>query len=158
MCLFSSFVGAVYLNSCQGQHFIPIWLLVFGCFNLLTVLINIAKRIVSHAQRRNRAKDDDPDTDYGTQAGSCLESLIGFFLFIWFIVGSVWVFGFYSKYVNCSAASTIIDADCCHPVPYLFSFIILIVMYVGIIASVLCCCCCFVCLAFVVGAAAASSS
>lgn len=99
-------------------------------------------------------RDEDSDeVDYGRKTGSCLESMISVFLFIWIIIGSVWVFGFFNEYRNCTDSA----ADgCCHPVVYLFSFVTLIVIYVFSFLSLCCCCCCFVCLAFLVGAGASS--
>lgn len=154
-CIIST--GSVYLNRCDGDRRIPIWLIVFGCVSLLSTLINIVKRIFKAAHRKVSGRDEDSDdVDYGKKTGSCLEGLISVFLFIWIIIGSVWVFGFFDEYrrFGCAenASNPAFDAICCHPVPYLFSFITLLVIYAFSFLSLCCCCCCFVCLAFLVGA------
>jgi hypothetical protein len=83
---------------------------------------------------------------YAGRSGNCLESLLSFFLFIWIIIGSAWVFGYYSTFKDCGE-------DCCHPVPYIFSFVTLVVIYT--VSFVICCCCCLTifCAAFIGGSA-----
>ena len=130
--------GAVYLDRCQGQRIIPIWLIVFGCFSLLQTAINIIKRIFR--KNKQREEEEGGQSNYANRTGSCLETLISFFLFIWIILGSYWVFGYYGMWSaeGCRSAS---NACYCHPVAYLFSFVTLIVIYVmGCIFCCLCCC------------------
>ena len=64
---------------------------------------------------------------------------------------SSWIFGYYSRFQDCRDNN--ITNQCCHAVPYLFSFVTLIVIYS--ISFLICCCCCFAicCAAFVGGAA-----
>ena len=142
----SSDTGSIYIHDCPGRRLIPIWLIVFGCFSLLQTTINVIKRIF------NRKKEEDEENvgrEAGRKGGNCLESLITTFLFVWIILGSVWVFGFYDEYKSCNAGSP----DCCDSVPYLFSFITLIVMYSLSFLFIFCFCCCFVCLACLAGIA-----
>lgn len=143
--------GSVYLDDCPGRSRIPVWLIVFGVISLVSTLINVIKRVFKLIQQK-ASDGDEESTDYGKKTGSCLESLISVFLFVWIIIGSVWVFGFYKDYVDLDCASNVVIPECCHPVPYLFSFITLIVIYAFSFLSLCCCCCCFVCLAFIVGA------
>ena len=147
------FEGSVYLNDCPGRDKIPIWLIVFGCVSLLQTLINIVKRCF---KLLTKDSDDDRerserDKNYGGRGGNCLESFLSFFLFIWIIIGSVWVFGYWDMY-RLANDSCGIDQNCCHPVPYLFSFITLIVIYVCSILVCCCCCCCFCLFALAAGA------
>lgn len=141
-------IGAIYLNDCPGRRLIPIWLIVFGCFSLASTLINVLKRLCKCIRKKAGSDEgDDDDQDCGRKGGSCLESLISLFLFVWILIGSAWVFGYYSTYANCPGVDL-----CCHAVPFLFSFVTLIVIYAVSFLSLCCCCFCFVCLAFLVGA------
>lgn len=147
--------GSVYVHNCDGERFIPIWLIVFGVISLLQTLINIVKRCFKCIKRSQ--SDDDSENgngDHSVRCGSCLESFLSFFLFVWIIAGSAWVFGFFDNYVDLDCRHNVDHPDCCHPVPFLFSFITLIVMYVFSFLALCCCCCCFMCLAFIAGAAA----
>ncbi len=61
------------------------------------------------------------------------------FIFVWLIIGSFWVFGNFDDWKW--------DKDShyyCHPLPYLFSFILLIIFYslLAIVACFSCCVCC----------------
>ena len=146
--------GSIYIDECPGdRNRIPTWLIVFGCVSLAQTFVNICKRCVQQISKGSRDRGStasDTDEESGnaiSRCGGCIESLLSGFLFVWIIVGSVWVFGVYTQYKNdvCS--------ECCHPVPYLFSFITLVVFYT--IGALFCCClcCCFCCL-LSVGAAA----
>lgn len=140
--------GAVYFNRCQGQRIIPIWLIVFGCVSLLQTFINIIKRIFR--KNKQREEEEGGQSNYADRTGSCLETLISVFLFIWIILGSYWVFGYYDWWRLCNVTQ---DPSCyCHPVPYLFSYVTLVVIYVTS------CIFCFVfCFAFMVIAFAAAA-
>ena len=69
--------------------------------------------------------------------GSCIESVLSLFLLAWIIVGSVWVFGHFDDWKK--------DMDRCNNTVYIFSFVILVLIYVfsGLIC---CCCCCMFCI------------
>ena len=139
--------GSIYLPQCEQNKNIPIWLIVFGCVSLVQTAVNVCKRCCQCVVK-SASDDDDEEDDSNTLAncisrcGCCIESFFTGFLFVWIIVGSVWVFGIYDDYQRGSCS------DCCHSVPYLFSFITLIVIYS--LGALFCCglCCCFCCMAF----------
>ena len=133
--------GAVYLNRCQGQRIIPIWLIVFGCVSLLQTAINIIKRIFR--KNKQREEEEGGQSNYADRTGSCLETLISLFLLIWIILGSYWVFGYYGRWTVCGSTTCY-----CHPVPYLFSYVTLIVIYVTSCIFCCLCCCTFIIIAF----------
>lgn len=142
--------GAVYFHDCEGEDKIPIWLIVFGVFSLVQTTINLLKRCCKLCRRKDSEEEEGGSTKNASRGGSCLESLISVFLFVWTIVGSVWVFRYYAEYRLCTENDS---TPCCHPVPYLFSFVTLLVMYVFSVLFICCCCCCFLCIAFVAGVA-----
>lgn len=129
--------GSVYLDDCPGRHNIPVWLIVFGCVSLLQTVINIAKRFF---HKKKKTEEEGYQSNYANRTGSCIESLVFIFLFVWIILGSYWVFGYYYVWRDeCNSAPN----RCCHPVPYLFSYITLVVIYVTSCIFCSCCCCLF---------------
>lgn len=140
-------IGALYKEQCPGQHLIPIWMIVFGSTALLQMLLNIFRMIVSCSCSQNGENGSKEKAgNYCGRSGYCLESIATVFMFIWVIIGSVWVFGYYNTYRS-PACVTSITNTCCAPLPYMFSFVILIIMYaVSILALLVTCCCCCCCL------------
>lgn len=126
---------------------------MFGCFSLVQTAINLSKRCCKFINKKERDEEEGDVASRANRGGSCLESVISVFLFIWTIIGSVWVFGFYDNYQRCQEFD-LPDTQCCHAVPFLFSFITLLVMYAFSLLFLCCCCCCFICVAFVAGVAA----
>jgi hypothetical protein len=141
--------GSIYIDDCDNSNRIPIWLVVFGCVSLAQTFVNICKRCTQQIAKSSRDHgDDDSSANSISRGGGCVESFLSGFLFVWIIVGSVWVFSLYDEYRNNSCA------NCCHPVPYLFSFIVLLVIYT--VGALFCCClCCCFCGLLTFGAASA---
>ena len=137
--------GCVYINRCQGQPIIPIWLIVFGCVGVLQTAINIIKRFFKNNN------NGDEERNYVYTSWNCFETCLSFFLLIWIILGSYWVFGYYDLWQLCNAAP---DPSCsCHPVPYWFSYVTLVVIYVT--SCIFCFTFCFAFLVIAFAAAAA---
>jgi hypothetical protein len=140
-------IGSVYVHDCEDRKTIPIWLIVFGCVSLVQTVIDLFKRVF---KKKREDEEEGPNRDrYANRSGNCLESFLSFFLFVWIIIGSAWVFGYYTTFKDCR---NLPNEPCCHPVPYLFSFVTLIVIYS--VSLLICCCCCFVfCLTALIGGA-----
>lgn len=131
-------VGFVYLYRCPVNGLIPIWLIIFGLVCLIQTTINVSKRCCYTCKCGKEVA-----TDYGGWVGSCIEFFITAFLIAWIICGSVWVFQLLYSFKENDCMNEVDSDLCCHPVPYLFSYVTLLVIYtVG--ALVLCCCCCCV--------------
>ena len=147
MSLFTT--GAVYLHDCTVQDKIPVFLIVFGCVSLFQTCCGICRvafcrKNDDEAENRNRC-----DKSIG-----CCVTLITVFLFVWFIVGNVWVFSGWNKWVandrsSCSGGGS---NDCCDPALMYFSFSLLLILY-GISALVCCCLCCCMCCFILLGGA-----
>ena len=141
-------IGAVYLHDCTVQDKIPVFLIVFGCVSLFQTCCGICRvafcrKNDDEAENRNRC-----DKSIG-----CCVTLITVFLFVWFIIGNVWVFSAWNKWVandrpSCSAGGN----DCCNPTLMYFSFSLLLILY-GISALVCCCLCCCMCCLILLGGA-----
>ncbi|XP_053575942.1 transmembrane protein 272 [Bombina bombina] len=105
-------MGALYKNDCPIQPYIPIFLLVSGATHLVTFFIMFLRLVCQTIIM-------------------IFESFVGIFSFVWFIVGSVWVFRVYNDYVGQ-----------CNPDLYLFAFGILLFEYVVIGLAMVGSCCC----------------
>ncbi|XP_072232810.1 transmembrane protein 272-like isoform X2 [Leuresthes tenuis] len=119
-------IGAVYLNDCPRQHYIPIYLIVTGVFSLALSCFPTAQ------------KSDD-----GTINRPCAtwNSLISSFLFCWFITGNVWIYSIYEP--NYNKNTTNVDPYCNKSL-YLFAFWTTTLGYIliGVFMVISCCCCC----------------
>ncbi|XP_076867355.1 transmembrane protein 272-like [Brachyhypopomus gauderio] len=119
-------IGVQYLEKCPRQPNIPIYLLVSGVFSLVLALLSCLP-----CARK--------DEDCSMCSLSCLctawNSLVGFFLFIWFISGNVWVYSIYPPNYNTSVV------DYCAKTVYLFAFWTINVVYIllGILLVGGCC-------------------
>ena len=145
-----SMAAAVYHDDCPGVSNVAVvltnWLIAFGSFSLLRTAMNIVRRCLCHKKKKD--DDDNNENEYGNRCCSSLESLITIFLLSWILMGSVWTFRYYDLWRTVE--------DChdnpgspsyCHPVPYLFTIITLIVFYS--ISGLICLCHC--CVAFTGG-------
>ena len=131
-------LGSIYLNDCDIERLIPIFLIVFGCVSLLQTTIHLIKMCVC------RKKENQEGPDKKAQGGNCCESLVTIFLFVWIIVGSYYTFRAWEDWDNAGRQScTGENSDCCAPPVMYFTFSVLIVIY-GI-AALVCCCGCFCC-------------
>ena len=136
----------IYVPRCPGRNKIPIWLIVFECFGQLQIIINGMRRCTETYRVSNLPDDADDILEPSTasRGGGYCEGLVALFLFAWLIVGSVWVFSYWTTYTFSSDCA--VKEACCHPVAYWFSFITLIVIYAGMLLSLLICCCCCCCI------------
>jgi hypothetical protein len=73
-----SFLGSIYLHDCTIERFIPIYLIVGGCFGIIKNISNIVQRI-------HNKKEDKDDENAKTNP---FDGLVSCFLLAWFIAGS----------------------------------------------------------------------
>ena len=141
------------MGNCEGQRFIPIWLIVFGSVSLLHTIVSSLKYCAKIGAKKTEEDGENRNKNLASRGGSGCESLLSVFLFIWTIVGSSWVFTYYY--------STWVPNDCnnnydrllcqCDAVPFLFSYITLIIMYALSLLICFCGCFCIVCLGLIAG-------
>ncbi|XP_063293930.1 transmembrane protein 272-like [Pelobates fuscus] len=109
-------VGALNLNNCPANRFIPIYLVVAGAFSLGYWILFPLQFCLPTLRK-------------------ILAVLFALFWFAWFIAGSVWVFRAYRPPAT----------GVCNISMYLFAFSILIIQYIliglGIISGLITCCC-----------------
>lgn len=125
-------VGSIYLHRCPANIQFPIWMIVFGVFGLILIAIDVTN-FCRIGKKNNGVK--------GKDCRQLVSICFGFFPVIYallYIIGNIWVFQCFNG----------VDLDaCCHPVPYYFSFVTLIVMN-SINALYLCCFCWIFCIQF----------
>ncbi|KAG8006178.1 hypothetical protein GBF38_005363 [Nibea albiflora] len=114
-------LGAVYLNDCPRQRYIPIYLIVMGAFSLALALLSC----LPCAQ-----KPKDGSTNPLGPICATWNSLITCFLFFWFIAGNVWIYSIYKP--NFDKSTTDVDPYCDMGL-YVFAFWITTVVYIVIV-------------------------
>ncbi|WAR21510.1 hypothetical protein MAR_015484 [Mya arenaria] len=125
-------MGAVYLDECEYEPLVPIYVLVSGCSGFFTVLLGRLK--------------PNKDIQRSKQSKSSLDKFLVFlgglaavFSFVWLICGSVWVFGNYSDVMNGCPGSP----NCCEKSIIKFAMTVTIIDLIvyGLILFVLVCIC-----------------
>ncbi|XP_062597315.1 transmembrane protein 272-like [Saccostrea cucullata] len=131
-------IGALYLDDCPIQKYIPIYLVVAGAVGLCQNLFGMIQSICC-----KRSPDDEQEEQgAGAKLGSCINSLCGCFMFAWFIAGNVWVYSKYDVVQTTNSALT----NYCHATPYYFAFWTITVAYIMVgVAILVSCCCCIAC-------------
>ncbi|KAM4536670.1 transmembrane protein 272 [Odontesthes bonariensis] len=125
-------IGAVHLNDCPRQPYIPIYLIVAGVFGLALAVLSC----LPCAQEL-----DDGTTNPLSRPCAAWNSLTSFFLFCWFITGNVWIYSIYEP--NYNKTTTNVDPYCDKTV-YLFAFwtTTLVYILIGFFMFIGCCLCC----------------
>lgn len=118
-------VGAIHLHDCPIERFIPIYLIVGGCFGVVQSVMTTSLRI-----KNQRQKKDEENARPHPASG-----IVSCFLLAWFIAGSVWVYRIYGQ-VNMDNPSSV---NYCHAGTYWFTFVLITAGYVSMALS-LCCC------------------
>merc|ERR1712178_21513 len=121
------YVGIKYKDDCPRQPLIPVYLIVFGTFILIKLLWTVIQRIKGHINKEEEIPCE----------GAWHDALISFFLAIWFICGSVWIYGVYNT-VDFENAS---DDAYCNKTAYNFAFWMTSLFYLAVwIGLILICC------------------
>ncbi|GMR44305.1 hypothetical protein PMAYCL1PPCAC_14500, partial [Pristionchus mayeri] len=124
-------IGSVNEENCAAQPKIPTWLIVLGSLYLV-------KAAVSAYAKWKQSKI--PTLYRPHICIRLFNLLLSVGLLVWFIMGSVWVFGV-------SPQGSKGDPKYCDHFMYTFAFIFIILSYVILALSCFacCCCCCFIC-------------
>lgn len=137
-------VGSIHLNDCPVERYIPIYLIVGGCFGALQTILTFSLRLKNHREDKNEGRgrqqqneDGSGNTDSNARPNPG-SGIISCFLLAWFIAGSVWVYRIYTT-VDTSDVSS---SHYCHGSVYWFAFVLITVGYVCMALS---CCCAALC-------------
>ncbi|XP_078132434.1 transmembrane protein 272 isoform X1 [Sander vitreus] len=129
-------IGAVHLDDCPRQRYIPIYLIVVGVFGLVLAVLSC----LPCAQ-----KTEDSAPNPLSQVCTAWNSLTSSFLFGWFIAGNVWIYSIYEP--NYNKNTTNVDPYCDRTL-YLFAFWTTTLVYIllGLFLVGGCCVLCCFCL------------
>ncbi|ELU12415.1 hypothetical protein CAPTEDRAFT_212353 [Capitella teleta] len=126
-------IGIAYLDDCPIERFIPIYLVVTGCFLMAKGLLAIAEAY--------HKKELNTDEQYKRpKMFICCDAPIGCFLFCWYIAGNVWIFSTVNEYQSVDPALP----DFCNATLFLYAYWTTLASYICVAALVLfMCCACF---------------
>ena len=141
----------MHIGDCELDERIPKWMVVYGSVSLAFSLVNIFKSIFCpNRKRRNgeRVESSEEEQSPINRCANSIEGMFNLFLFVWLIVGSVWVLGKYNDWddagrPNCDDLP--FNENCCHKGMFLFAFIFIITMWsLGFL--IVCCACSCACI------------
>ncbi|XP_063412963.1 transmembrane protein 272-like [Mytilus trossulus] len=122
-------IGGLYLHDCPKQKYIPIYLIVFGAFSIVKALSSLRDKC--------KASNNAGEQEENKPKGAC-DAIIGLFLCIWFMLGSVWVYTTYKHFSTDESSD-----EYCQPTLFSFSFWLITGQFIVIgLLSLLCCGCC----------------
>jgi hypothetical protein len=123
-------MGASNQSSCPVEPRIPIYLIVLGSVNLVSLCISTIACII-----HNRDKDENMIGFYYVHCSATVIIILQLFNFIWLIIGSVWVFSIFNnvQYTQPNNLTTY-----CQESVYQFTVVSIILQYV--LPIVFCCC------------------
>lgn len=126
-------IGVTNQDKCTIEPRIPLWLIVYGSVGLGYAVINAVSKLLDFIKKR---KDPTAKNKSGLLL-NCLAQLIGMFLFVWFIIGNVWVYGIGDQ-VQYNQLTD--PATYCDKLVYLFAFWSITATWILIGLSCFCCC------------------
>ncbi|KAJ3585748.1 hypothetical protein NHX12_014467 [Muraenolepis orangiensis] len=126
-------IGAVYLEECPREPYIPIYLVVVGVFGLMLGLLSCLP--CAHQQK------DAPSTPL-SRICVTWNSLTSLFIFCWFIAGNVWIYSIYEPNYNQTTTAT---DPYCNKTLYLFAFWTTTLLYILLCVFLFGGCCVMLC-------------
>ena len=80
-------MGASNHSSCPMEPRIPVYLIVYGCINLISLCFSVSASIIHKCR-----KDEIMCGFYFVHGSAIIIIILQLFSFIWLIIGSIWVF------------------------------------------------------------------
>lgn len=121
-------IGAYYLNDCPAERYIPIYLIVGGCFAYFRMVLSIGLKV------KQRCCGRESDEDREEEVNQC-HTLLDCFQLAWFIAGNVWVYRTYDHFNSTDSSAS----NFCDPTLYYFAFWLTTSVYILLVVG-----CCFV--------------
>ncbi|GMS91562.1 hypothetical protein PENTCL1PPCAC_13737, partial [Pristionchus entomophagus] len=124
-------IGTVNEENCPVRPLIPTWLIVIGSLYLIRAAVSAY----------TKWKQSKIQSLYRPHICIRLFNLLlGIGLFVWFILGTIWVFGVNPSYTRDSEKY-------CDEFMYTFAYVFILLSYIVLALSCFacCCCCCFIC-------------
>ncbi|XP_076130580.1 transmembrane protein 272-like [Alosa pseudoharengus] len=124
-------IGALYLQNCPIQRYIPIYLVVMGAFTLSLTLLSCLP---------GTQEPEDGGQTVISSICTAWNSIVSLFLFCWFIAGNVWIYSIYQPSYDPKAGAY------CDKTLYLFAFWITSLVYILIGGFFVVGCCALICM------------
>jgi hypothetical protein len=122
-------IGGSNLSACPVEPRIPIYLLVVGTVNLVSIFFTIVA-IFLHT----REKDENMIGFFYVTSSAIIIIILQFFCFIWLIFGTVWVFGVYDVVQSIEMNKS----TYCQAKVYQYTEVSVVLQYM--IPLIICCC------------------
>jgi len=133
-------VGALNLDRCPARNSIPVWMIVFGTIVLCQTMMErlaslLRKRIAENLVRlpdyqvmpaSTIRQHVDGEYQKRYRRLDQIDQLLHTCIFIWFVIGSVWVFG-------CGDCRDAFDSDLmigCDHTAFQFSLVVIVILYI----------------------------
>jgi len=132
-------IGVLFLHQCPRERFIPIYLVVFGCFGIVKALANIVQMCCN---KKKGIQSDDPN-QAANQKPNPVDSILNCFLMAWFIAGCVWVYRTHGDYQSVDPTL----ADYCNHTVFMYAFWLQTAQFIlmGVLILFSCCMCIVLC-------------
>nr|XP_045585396.1 uncharacterized protein LOC123747324 [Procambarus clarkii] len=135
--IFMIIVGALKMDECPAEPYIPIYLVIGGTFGVLKNLLGFQGRLRRPLAEEEGTEEGGESSDASTPWHRRLKfaGSINFFLSVWFILGCVWVYRIYEPSYSPK------DHNYCDYSLYQFAFWLVTSVYiaVGLLTSCMCC-------------------
>ena len=82
------FIGAIFFNDCPAQRYIPIYLIVGGCFGVVKNASRIIQRVVSYKYGSGKEDNVEANEEAQETCTNPIDDLLTIFLIVWFLAGS----------------------------------------------------------------------
>ena len=131
------FLGVKHLEDCPKEPYIPIYLLVGGCTNLLKIMSLLWRQMKQRQLEKLEENTEQYREDLqASNSTRCSDFILSVFLVIWFICGNYWVFSIYKPEFD----QPLLDPrNWCDRGTYMFALVQVIACYC-LLALVLCVC------------------
>jgi len=131
-------IGSVFCHDCPRQKYIPIYVIVWGCVSLGISHIEFIRRLI--ILKRGPSEENSKINPFSY--------ILSFFLLIWIIVGSVWIYSIYGDFDETLNPSN--PTHYCNPLLYYYAFWTTTVGWV-FSGLLICCTICVTCTACIAG-------
>lgn len=122
-------IGSIYLNDCQAENLVPVWLIVYGSISILSLVTSLSIRIYEIHQKKT-------NENYKLSKSTNSKCLIDLSLFILLICGTAWIYQVFIKY------NSDFSSIPCSQICFVFAFSIITIHWILIALF----CICFFCL------------
>lgn len=122
-------IGGTNLSACPIEPRVPIYLVVSGTINLISITFTIVASVI-----HIKEKDDNIIGFFYVTSSAIIIIIFQLFNFIWLILGTVWIFSVFNEVQY----TTMSEKTYCQQKVYQYTLVSIILQY--IIPFIICCC------------------